>query len=101
VACEALEMKGPAERPDKLSCEMRAAFSTHALLLYCPTGSPVATSCPVCQLLLTVRVLHSLRRFLLRLLSCFPISTVLSSVCQAGMGRVVRSRGIVIVECAI
>jgi hypothetical protein len=101
VACEALEMKGPTESPDKLPSEMCAAFSTHALLLCCPTGSPVTTSGPFCQLLLTVRVLHSVRRLLLGLLPCFLISTVLSSVRQAGMRRVARSRGIVIVECAI
>jgi hypothetical protein len=90
-------MKGPAESPDKLSSEMRTAFPTHALLLCCSTGSPVATSCPFCQLLLAVRVWHSVRR-LLGLLSCFRISAILSS---AGVRRVVRSRGIVIVECAI
>jgi hypothetical protein len=101
VACEALEMKGPTESPDKLSSEVRAAFPTHALLLCCPTGSPVTASCPFCQLLLTVRVGHSLRRLLLGRLPCFPVSAVLSSMCQAGRRRVVRSRGIVIVECAI
>jgi len=101
VACEALQMKGSTKSPDELSSKVRAAFSTHALLLCCSTRSPVAASCPFCQLLFTVRVRHSMWRLMLRLMPCFCISAILSSVCKAGMSGVVPSRGIVIVESAI
>lgn len=101
MACEAFEMKGSTESPDKLPSEMRSAFPTHALLLCCPTGPPVATSCPFCQLLLTVRVRHSVWRLVLGLMPCFWISAILSSMCKTSMRRVIRSRRIVVVECAI